>query len=197
MMGLISKTYEYLLPGGPVMIPLILISIWMWVLIIERMFYFRRMGRHDLSLGEAIEALKEQRTPLKTGGLRNRIVSSFLKGRTGMNRLDKSLIEQCAMRKRLMLKRNLSVIAILAAVAPLFGLLGTVTGMMTTFDAIGIFGTGNAKAVAGGISEALITTQSGLLVAIPGLFMSEMLNRRNKRLEGSLNELVLTLKRYV
>jgi biopolymer transport protein ExbB len=197
MMGLISKTYEYLLPGGPVMIPLILISIWMWVLIIERMFYFRRMGRHDLSLGEAIEALKSQRAPLKTGGLRNRIVSSFLKGRTGMNRLDKSLIEQCAMRKRLMLKRNLSVIAILAAVAPLFGLLGTVTGMMTTFDAIGIFGTGNAKAVAGGISEALITTQSGLLVAIPGLFMSEMLNRRNKRLEGSLNELVLTLKRYV
>jgi biopolymer transport protein ExbB len=197
MMGLISKTYEYLLPGGPVMIPLILISIWMWVLIIERMFYFRRMGRHDLSLGEAIEALKEQRTPLKTGGLRNRIVSSFLKGRTGMNRLDKSLIEQCAMRKRLMLKRNLSVIAILAAVAPLLGLLGTVTGMMTTFDAIGIFGTGNAKAVAGGISEALITTQSGLLVAIPGLFMSEMLNRRNNRLESSLNELVLTLKRYV
>jgi biopolymer transport protein ExbB len=101
------------------------------------------------------------------------------------------------MQERLMLKRNLSVIAILAAVAPLFGLLGTVTGMMTTFDVIGIFGTGNAKAMAGGISEALITTQSGLLVAIPGLFMSEMLNRKNNRMEGSLNELVLTLKRYV
>ena len=179
------------------MVPLILTSVWMWTLILERMFYFRRMGRSDLSLGEAIEALKTQGAPIKTGGLRSRIVSSFLKGRTGRNRLDKSLIEHGAMKERLMLKRNLSVIAILAAVAPLFGLLGTVTGMMTTFDVIGIFGTGNAKAMAGGISEALITTQSGLLVAIPGLFMSEMLNRRNNRLEGSLDELVLTLKRYV
>jgi len=179
------------------MVPHILTSVWMWALILERMFYFRRMGRSDLSLGEAVEALKIQGTPLKTKGLRSRIVNNFLKRRTGRNRLDKSLIEHGAMQERLMLKRNLSVIAILAAVAPLFGLLGTVTGMMTTFDVIGIFGTGNAKAMAGGISEALITTQSGLLVAIPGLFMSEMLNRRNNRLEGSLDELVLTLKRYV
>jgi biopolymer transport protein ExbB len=197
MMGFISKTHEYLFQGGPVMIPLILTSIWMWVLIIERMFYFRWMSHHDLSLREAIEALKKKRTPLKTRGLRSRIVNSFLEGRTGINRLDKSLIEQCAMRKRLMLKRNLSVIAILAAIAPLLGLLGTVTGMITTFEAIGIFGTGNARAVAGGISEALITTESGLVVAIPGLFMSEMLNRRNERLKGILDELVLTLKRYV
>jgi hypothetical protein len=56
---------------------------------------------------------------------------------------------------------------VLAAVAPLLGLLGTVTGMIATFDVLAVFGTGNAKAMAGGISEALITTQTGLLVALP------------------------------
>ncbi|MGB9500407.1 MAG: MotA/TolQ/ExbB proton channel family protein [Dissulfuribacterales bacterium] len=86
---------------------------------------------------------------------------------------------------------------ILAAIAPLLGLLGTVTGMISTFHVITLYGTGDPRMMAGGISEALITTQSDLLVAIPGLFMSEMLNRRNNRMEGSLNELVLTLKRYV
>ncbi|MBE9569130.1 MAG: MotA/TolQ/ExbB proton channel family protein, partial [Proteobacteria bacterium] len=102
---------------------------------------------------------------------------------------------QCAMREMSPLRRFLSVIAVLAAVAPLFGLLGTVTGMMTTFDVIAVFGTGNAKAMAGGISEALITTQSGLLVAIPGLFMSVFLIRRADHLESNLDELLITLKR--
>jgi biopolymer transport protein ExbB len=51
--------------------------------------------------------------------------------------------------------------------------------------------------MAGGISEALITTQSGLLVAIPGLFMSAFLNRRAHRLESRLNEVVMVLKRYI
>jgi biopolymer transport protein ExbB len=65
--------------------------------------------------------------------------------------------------------RSLAVIGVLAAMAPLMGLLGTVTGMITTFDILAIFGTGNVKAMAGGISESLITTQTGLIVAIPGL----------------------------
>ena len=75
--------------------------------------------------------------------------------------------------------------------------LGTVTGMMTTFDVIALFGTGNARAMAGGISEALITTQSGLLVAIPGLLMSAFLIRRADRLEDRLDELIMTLKRHI
>jgi biopolymer transport protein ExbB len=69
--------------------------------------------------------------------------------------------------------------------------------MMATFDVIALFGTGNARAMAGGISEALLTTQSGLLVAIPGLYMSIYLNRRAERLEDQLDETVMTIGRLV
>jgi biopolymer transport protein ExbB len=101
------------------------------------------------------------------------------------------------MRERPLLRRHLAVIGVLASIAPLLGLLGTVTGMMATFDVIALFGTGNARAMAGGISEALLTTQSGLLVAIPGLYMSIYLNRRAERLEDQLDETVMTIGRLV
>lgn len=196
-MDLLADAYEYLRPGGLVMIPIILTSLWMWALIIERLFFFRRMSKEDVNLKQAVEMLSKERLPGAFRGIRTSIVRNFLTNRSGDKKLDQSLLEQFAMKERPYIRRSLSVIAVLAAVAPLFGLLGTVTGMITTFDVISLFGTGNAKAMAGGISEALITTQSGLMVAIPGLFMSAFLYRRASRLEGRLDELVMTLKRYV
>jgi biopolymer transport protein ExbB len=194
-MDFIAQTYEYLEPGGVVMFPLILSSLWMWVLIIDRLLYYRQLGSRDISLHEALEMLDGR--PLTPGaeGLRVEVVSAFLKERTGNRELDLRLLDRCAMRARPAIRRSLSIIGTLAAVAPLFGLLGTVTGMITTFDVIALFGTGNAKAMAGGISEALITTQSGLMAAIPGLFMSAFLMRRAGRLEGRLYETISTLKR--
>jgi len=196
-MDIITNTYEYLRQGGQVMIPLILTSLWMWFLIGERLIYFRRMNRGNLSLRETVEMLSDKPLPGTSNGLINRVVAGFLKERTGNSKLDRGILELSAMRERSLIRRYLSVIAVLAAVSPLFGLLGTVTGMITTFDVITFFGTGNAKAMAGGISEALITTQSGLLVAIPGLFMSAFLIRRADSLENRLDELVMTLKRNI
>jgi biopolymer transport protein ExbB len=74
--------------------------------------------------------------------------------------------------------RLLSFIATTAAVSPLLGLLGTVTGMINTFKLITIFGTGDARSLSSGISEALITTEFGLIVAIPALILHAMLSRR-------------------
>jgi biopolymer transport protein ExbB len=196
-MDLIANAYEYLHPGGPVMIPLILISLWMWALIVERVLYFRRIDKDNVDLKQAVKMLSGAHLPETSNGLQIRVVASFIKERTGNKKLDRDILDQCAMREMSPLKRCLSVIAVLAAVASLFGLLGTVTGMMTTFNVIALFGTGNARAMAGGISEALITTQSGLLVAIPGLFMSAFLIRRANRLESRLNEVVMILKRNV
>ena len=85
---------------------------------------------------------------------------------------------------------------LVGVVAPLMGLLGTVIGMIETFDVISLFGTGNAKAMAGGISVALVTTQSGLVVAIPGLFVSGFLARRSRRLESALDEFSLALTHF-
>ena len=196
-MDIITNAYEYLRPGGPLMIPLILISCWMWSLIIDRVVYFRRIDRDDVELKQAVQVLSDAPLPETSRGLRTRVVANFLKERTGNRKVDRSILDLCAMRERPHIRRHLSVIAVLAAVAPLFGLLGTVTGMITTFDVIALFGTGNAKAMSGGISEALITTQSGLLVAIPGLFMSAFLVRRANRLENRLDEVVITLKRNI
>lgn len=85
----------------------------------------------------------------------------------------------------------------MAAVSPLFGLLGTVIGMITTFDIISIFGTGNARAMAGGISQALITTQTGLLIAIPGFYMRNFLSGRVENLKRRIASTGIHLKRYV
>lgn len=83
---------------------------------------------------------------------------------------------------RFLLNRWLPVIALTAAVSPLLGLLGTVTGMIKTFELISLFGTGDARLLSGGISEALITTKFGLVVAIPALVLHAYLQRRTKKI---------------
>lgn len=76
------------------------------------------------------------------------------------------------------LEKHLTILSVGAAVAPLLGLLGTVTGMISTFQLIAVFGTGDPRMLSGGISEALITTEAGLAVAIPLLLLHAFLSRR-------------------
>tara|TARA_B100000963_G_scaffold224587_1_gene195821 strand:- start:2068 stop:3435 length:1368 start_codon:yes stop_codon:yes gene_type:complete len=78
------------------------------------------------------------------------------------------------------LEQNLSTIKLLAAVAPLLGLLGTVVGMIETFQSITLFGTGDPKLMAGGISQALVTTMLGLIAAVPLLFIHNILESRSR-----------------
>ena len=104
----------------------------------------------------------------------------------------KELIEEVMFEKvletRLSLNRLLSFIAVSAAAAPLMGLLGTVTGIINTFQLITVFGTGDASTLSSGISEALITTKFGLIVAIPSLFLHAYLSRKSKRMLDRMEE---------
>lgn len=86
------------------------------------------------------------------------------------------------------LESGLALLKIIAAIAPLMGLLGTVTGMIVTFQAITIFGAGDPKAMAGGISAALVTTVLGLIVAIPVVLLHTIVNGRAQRIIHVLNE---------
>ncbi len=79
------------------------------------------------------------------------------------------------------LQRGLTLLLLLASIAPLLGLLGTVTGMIDLFSVIGAQGSGNARSLSGGISEALITTQAGMFVAVPLLVAHALLNRAAER----------------
>lgn len=86
------------------------------------------------------------------------------------------------------LEKNLSIIKLLAAVAPLLGLLGTVIGMIETFQSITLFGTGDPKLMAGGISQALVTTMLGLIAAVPLLFIHNILDSRSRSISQIYEE---------
>lgn len=86
------------------------------------------------------------------------------------------------------LERGLSTVKVISVVAPLLGLLGTVTGMIATFQAITLFGTGDPKIMAGGISQALVTTVLGLVVAIPTVLLHSLVAGRSKKIIHILEE---------
>jgi biopolymer transport protein ExbB len=123
------------------------------------------------------------------------LVTEFQARRTGSVNIDRNILDETVMSVVSKLDDNLTIIGVLAKASPLLGLLGTVTGMIATFDIISVFGAGNARAMAGGISEALITTQTGLIVAIPGLYAHNFLTRRAENLKRRVASVGMYLSR--
>jgi len=180
------------------MFPILGVSFIMWMLIINRVYVMRKLFIKNIPHIEAGELLKENRLPSeKYQGANSLLVREFLSGRTGDRELDGYILDETVLRLIMEMDRYLALIAVLSGVAPLLGLLGTVVGMMATFDVITVFGTGNAKAMAGGISVALITTQTGLLVSIPGLYMSGFLNKRADNLKHRISATGMYLRRFL
>ena len=97
-------------------------------------------------------------------------------------------LDEAILREMPKLERGLITLAILAAIAPMLGLLGTVSGMIETFQSITLFGTGDPKLMSGGISQALVTTELGLAVAIPLLLIHSGLSSKSNRLIQILDE---------
>lgn len=97
-------------------------------------------------------------------------------------------LHEAVIKERPSIEVGLNLLKIIAAVAPLLGLLGTVTGMIITFQAITIFGAGDPQAMAGGISQALVTTVQGLCVAIPMVLLHTLVNGRAQRVLQVLEE---------
>ena len=176
---------EYLRAGGVTMLPLALVSVGMWLLIVERALFFRRLHHKNMPLQKALAHIQDNRLPDpdQYRGAVSLLVARFIRRRSFDRMLDRFILDETVVTINRSLTDHLAVIGVLAAIAPLLGLLGTVTGMIGTFDVLSVFGTGNAKGMAGGISEALITTQTGLLVAIPGLYMKGFLDRRARNLQ--------------
>jgi biopolymer transport protein ExbB len=108
-----------------------------------------------------------------------------------------SVLQEAILRELPRVERGLSVLAILGAVAPLLGLLGTVTGMIDTFRVITLFGTGDPKLMSGGISEALVTTELGLAIAIPIMLIHTFLSRRADGIIGDMEEKAVSLTNII
>ena len=188
---------EYIATGGIVMIPLLAISTIMWILIVNRMFFFRRLYRKNMNRERAAQYILENEVPDPKDyrGVIAMLVTEFQMRRTGDIDVDRPILDETVMSVVSNLDKHLATIGVLAKASPLLGLLGTVTGMIATFDIISVFGTGNARAMAAGISEALITTQTGLLVAIPGLYAYNWLTRRSQNLKRRVSSVGMYLSR--
>lgn len=106
----------------------------------------------------------------------NRVLASTLRHSKDDREHMENIVHEAILQESGPLDRFSSTIMVIAAVSPLLGLLGTVTGMITTFDVITEFGTGDPKLLSGGISIALVTTELGLIVAIPILLLGSLLN---------------------
>ncbi|MBZ4658114.1 MAG: biopolymer transporter ExbB [Desulfacinum sp.] len=189
----------YFRTGGVVMAPLAAVSMLMWVLIVDRLIFFRTLFRKNMDLATAREHIRSRRMPdpRRYRGMTPLLVARFLQRCSGDPRLDAFILDEVVLGINRSLDAHLAIIGTLAAVAPLLGLLGTVTGMIGTFDVLAVFGTGNAKGMADGISEALISTQTGLLVAIPGLYMKGFLERRARNLKQRAARAGYYLRRHL
>ncbi len=178
--------------GGPVMAPLIVVSVWMWHLIALKVLWVFRVRRNQVKMSQAIEYMSPEKSGFSINkgtndkGPKGEALAYFLGNRRFDPESDRIMWEAAVQRQISPLNRHMTAILILAAVAPLLGLLGTVTGMVDTFRVIGVEGTGNPQALASGIREALITTQTGLLIAIPGLLVGQTLRKQIKNIQGDL-----------
>ena len=170
----IGTLWEYVSQGGNMMWPLVICSLLGLIFIIERAITYYRIK------GDTAEIFSEIRSSLLDSDLRRAIevsesfdhpVATTLK--SGLLRYGKpqseieKAMESVALHEVSRLERGLWILATLANIAPLFGFLGTVTGMIDSFSALAEVGLGNPQAVASGISEALITTATGLMIALP------------------------------
>ncbi|MFT6968971.1 MAG: biopolymer transport protein ExbB [Cellvibrionaceae bacterium] len=186
--------------GGWLMLPLILCSIAMIAISIERFWTLnpkKVAPKHQLAEvwfwiknNEVnAERLRELKQSSELGVILAAGLSNSRNGRETM----KDSIQEAANQVIHSLERYIGALGTIAAVAPLLGLLGTVLGMIKVFVAIELQGTGNAGALAGGISEALITTAAGLLVAIPAMIAHRFYIRRIDSLAVTMEQEAIKL----
>lgn len=177
--------YELIIAGGWLMIPILLCSVAVIAIAIERYWVLRpdKVVPPEL-FGNVWSWLKNNQVDRdrihslrESSPLGQILAAGLVNARHGRDVM-KDSIEETARQVIHRLERYLSVLGTIAAIAPLLGLLGTVIGMIKVFTAIMIEGTGNAGVLAGGISEALITTAAGLTVAIPALIFHRFFERR-------------------
>jgi len=176
---------ELITAGGWLMIPILACSVLALAISLERLWVLRvqRIAPRGL-LAEVWQLVKHNKmTPDEMRRIRQQsplgriIVAGLNNSRHGRDVMKEAIVEAASQVVH-QLERFLTALGTIAAITPLLGLLGTVIGMIKVFNEILLQGTGNANVLAGGISEALITTAAGLVVAIPSLALHRFFQRR-------------------
>ena len=189
---------EHLKKGGPVMIPIlglgiaaILIALFRWVDLSQN----RLVSPEDLQLvlicikADNVQKAKEHAAKMK--GVVGDILAMAIENCGEKTEYIEEILYERMLSAKPSLQRMLPFIALTATTAPLLGLLGTVTGMINTFNMITVFGTGDPRMLSAGISEALITTKFGLVVAVPALICHAVVSRKAKGILGSMEQVTV------
>jgi biopolymer transport protein ExbB len=155
-------------------VAILLVLLRIGILLIAGLGTDRLLGRLRPLL-QARNLEEARRVVGRSWGSSGRVLQATLAYANADREIQEDAVTEAVLKESPRIERFGAAITVFAAVAPLLGLLGTVTGMMTTFDVITEHGTGDPKLLAGGISEALITTKYGLIVAIPTLLMGTLL----------------------
>ncbi len=179
---------EHIQKGGPVMIPIfamagvaLLIALLKWLGLTALPVPSRKRLEALYGAVESGDEEQMQGALARVRGPYGRMLQSGVEHLSEPRELIEEAMYESVLSWRMKVQRWLPFIAICAASAPLLGLLGTVTGIINTFKMITLFGSGDVKSLSGGISEALITTKFGLIVAIPSLLLHSFLARKAKR----------------
>ncbi|MCJ2163388.1 MULTISPECIES: MotA/TolQ/ExbB proton channel family protein [unclassified Pseudodesulfovibrio] len=188
--------YEWLSAGGLLVWPIILVGIAALVLVVERFYSLSKIrGNSDRNMATILGMVdngkwKECRQFCREQSMYPtcRIIGHTLKYLGNTREIIENAFQEGLLKELPMLERFLPTLNVLAAVAPLLGLLGTVTGMINTFQIITVYGTGDPRMMSGGISEALVTTQLGLAVAVPIMILHHILERRVDKIIGDMEE---------
>ena len=189
---------DYLTAGGWFMLPLLICSVLLISIIIERIWFLqKRLVSPEGLLRTFINHSKDQSITIQqqdsyveSSSLGELLVTAYRFKDKPRNIVEDKVVEASS-NVRMKLERNLNMLGIIASISPLLGLLGTVVGMITVFANINLVdGSSNSDLLASGISEALITTAFGLLVAVPGLIFYKYFSARvNLHMLNMQNEL--------
>lgn len=195
---------EHVKKGGPVMIPifglagaafLVVLFKWLSLSLIRKPSQRRiRELLAAVAAGDETGALRKARSMRGPVG---RMLTAGVEHIREPRELIEEVMYEYILATRLRVQRFLPFVAVSAASAPLLGLLGTVTGIINTFKLITVFGSGDVKTLSGGISEALITTEFGLIVAIPSLLLHAFLSRKARGVIDQMEKAAVALVNQV
>ncbi len=187
--------------GGPLIWPILAILLMALLIVGERLLFLWRTRLPADAFTERLAALAVDRNwqachdecRRRLGKPLARVLAAGLDCYHHQREVMENALQEAILREIPPLERFLSTLGMLAAIAPLLGLLGTVTGMISTFDVITRYGTGDPRMMSGGISEALVTTMLGLSVAIPIMLVHTLLNRTIDNRIAHMEEKAMTL----
>ncbi len=190
-----TRLQMWLKAGGPIMFPMIGLLVWALILVIIKLIQY---GGKDKSFEKTsktvLKHLKEKEFSKaldfskKEKGVVAKVVTTCLEHKKWNRNSAEKAVKEILLDEVPQLNKSLATLGVIAGAAPMLGLLGTVTGMINLFAVITHYGTGDPKILAGGISEALVTTQAGLAVAIPILLIHNYLLNRSNNIQSEMQK---------